>query len=69
MASCIQNKLVIPLVCTQCGVQFKLSGALKRHQKTCKIIAKCPFCPKIYNNRNDLVKHVETHRPGYYSKN
>lgn len=52
-------------MCKQCGVKFKFLKALQHHQQSCSIEAKCPFCPIVVRDRKELVKHVETHRPGY----
>lgn len=53
-------------ICPHCGVHFKYKRAQVTHTNDCQAaVAPCPFCPMVLRNRQQLVDHVETHRPGY----
>ena len=68
MKSHLQQNINQP--CQYCGKVIKAVKNLKGHEKICsqnptKAPRKqCPYCPKNYDQKKDLLKHAREHHPG-----
>lgn len=49
----------VPLICDQCGLQYQNRNIFRDHWKTHeRPWAFCDLCPKSFNRRDALIKHI-----------